>query len=167
MGFRAQYYFVLNKRTERELSQCHIAQRLLVRKRSIRKQSFKLLWWSLHQTLSCSDEESPLWEISARDLTSKMQFEVVLTMEGITPETGNTIQVNCKIFQTIWSQIFYILCKLNFWQHTIFAQNLIKPIKSFGLERIIQYYTYYNILITPCFCCGCPWNSSGRVDVDI
>lgn len=39
------------------------------------------------------DEESPLWEMSARDLTSKMQFEVVLTMEGITPETGNTIQV--------------------------------------------------------------------------
>ena len=38
------------------------------------------------------DEESPLWEMSARDLTSKMQFEVVLTMEGITPETGNTIQ---------------------------------------------------------------------------
>ena len=46
--------------------------------------------------LCCLDEESPLWEISARDLTSKMQFEVVLTMEGITPETGNTIQVNCK-----------------------------------------------------------------------
>ena len=40
------------------------------------------------------DEESPLWEISARDLTSKMQFEIVLTMEGITPETGNTIQVS-------------------------------------------------------------------------
>ena len=39
------------------------------------------------------DEESPFWEMSARDLTSKMQFEVVLTMEGITPETGNTIQV--------------------------------------------------------------------------
>ena len=39
------------------------------------------------------DEDSPLWEISARDLTSKMQFEIVLTMEGITPETGNTIQV--------------------------------------------------------------------------
>ena len=39
------------------------------------------------------DSDSPLWEISARDLTSKMQFEIVLTMEGITPETGNTIQV--------------------------------------------------------------------------
>ena len=45
------------------------------------------------KVLTFSDEESPLWEISARDLTSKMQFEIVLTMEGITPETGNTIQV--------------------------------------------------------------------------
>ena len=43
------------------------------------------------------DEDSPLWEISARDLTSKMQFEIVLTMEGITPETGNTIQVRALI----------------------------------------------------------------------
>ena len=42
-----------------------------------------------------ADEESPLYEISARDISSKMQFEIILTMEGITPETGNTIQVNC------------------------------------------------------------------------
>ena len=40
-----------------------------------------------------SDEESPLYEVSARDISTKMQFEVILTMEGITPETGNTIQV--------------------------------------------------------------------------
>ena len=40
-----------------------------------------------------SDEESPLYEFSARDISSKMQFEIILTMEGITPETGNTIQV--------------------------------------------------------------------------
>ena len=39
------------------------------------------------------DEESPLYEFSARDISSKMQFEIILTMEGITPETGNTIQV--------------------------------------------------------------------------
>ena len=42
---------------------------------------------------SFADEESPLYEISARDISSKMQFEIILTMEGITPETGNTIQV--------------------------------------------------------------------------
>ena len=40
------------------------------------------------------DEESPLFEMSARDISSKMQFEIILTMEGITPETGNTIQVS-------------------------------------------------------------------------
>ena len=39
------------------------------------------------------DEESPLYEFSARDISSKMQFEIILTVEGITPETGNTIQV--------------------------------------------------------------------------
>lgn len=54
-----------------------------------------LLFWSVAGLIfhTFPDEESPLWEISARDLTSKMQFEIVLTMEGITPETGNTIQV--------------------------------------------------------------------------
>ena len=45
-----------------------------------------------------SDEESPLYEFSARDISSKMQFEIILTMEGITPETGNTIQVGRKMF---------------------------------------------------------------------
>ena len=39
------------------------------------------------------DEESPFYEMSARDISSKTQFEIILTMEGITPETGNTIQV--------------------------------------------------------------------------
>ena len=34
-----------------------------------------------------------MYEFSARDISSKMQFEIILTMEGITPETGNTIQV--------------------------------------------------------------------------
>ena len=38
------------------------------------------------------DADSPLWEMSARDIGSK-QFEIVLTMEGTTPETGNTVQV--------------------------------------------------------------------------
>ena len=38
------------------------------------------------------DADSPLWELSARDISSK-QFEIVLTMEGTTPETGNTVQV--------------------------------------------------------------------------
>ena len=38
------------------------------------------------------DSDSPLWEVTARDISSK-QFEIVLTFEGTTPETGNTVQV--------------------------------------------------------------------------
>ena len=45
------------------------------------------------------DEESPLYELSARDISSKKQFEIILTMEGITPETGNTIQVRYESLQ--------------------------------------------------------------------
>jgi len=58
------------------------------------------------------DEESPLWEISARDLTSKMQFEIVLTMEGITPETGNTIQVRTSYLpnEILWGYRFEHSC---------------------------------------------------------
>ena len=38
------------------------------------------------------DAESPLYGMSARDIAENT-FEIVLTMEGITPETGNTVQV--------------------------------------------------------------------------
>ena len=38
------------------------------------------------------DSDSPLWEVTARDISNK-QFEIVLTFEGTTPETGNTVQV--------------------------------------------------------------------------
>ena len=38
------------------------------------------------------DSDSPLWDVCARDISGK-QFEVVLTFEGTTPETGNTVQV--------------------------------------------------------------------------
>ena len=38
------------------------------------------------------DRDSPLWTMTARDISNK-QFEIVLTMEGTTPETDNTVQV--------------------------------------------------------------------------
>ena len=38
------------------------------------------------------DEKSPLYAMSARDI-AEHTFEIILTMEGITPETGNTVQV--------------------------------------------------------------------------
>ena len=41
------------------------------------------------------DEKSPLYTMSARDI-AEHTYEIILTMEGITPETGNTVQVKTK-----------------------------------------------------------------------
>ena len=57
-----------------------------------------------------SDEESPLYEFSARDISSKMQFEIILTMEGITPETGNTIQV---FFMMVMAMVMMVRVMIN------------------------------------------------------
>ena len=38
------------------------------------------------------DEDSPLYDMNPRDILSS-QFEVLVTLEGVTEETGNTIQV--------------------------------------------------------------------------
>ena len=35
---------------------------------------------------------SPLWSVSAEDLLTE-RLEIILTLEGTTPETGNNIQV--------------------------------------------------------------------------
>merc|ERR1712147_527810 len=58
------------------------------------------------------DEESPLYEFSARDISSKMQFEIILTMEGITPETGNTVQVRTSFLpnEILWGYRFEHSC---------------------------------------------------------
>ena len=41
------------------------------------------------------DEESPLFEMDAQSLLSS-QFEIVVVMEGVTEETGNTVQGQTK-----------------------------------------------------------------------
>ena len=53
------------------------------------------------------DADSPLWEMSAREIGSK-QFEIVLTMEGTTPETGNTVQVK-TLTQSIRNSLNYFV----------------------------------------------------------
>ena len=69
-------------------------------------------WFSLVQIFSPNfrwkpclfiriDENSPLWEVSPIDLLTET-FEIVLTMEGTTPETGNNIQVRTIIFSPSW-----------------------------------------------------------------
>ena len=59
------------------------------------------------------DEKSPLYAMSARDI-AEHTFEIILTMEGITPETGNTVQVTsshqqpCLILYAINSRVTWI-----------------------------------------------------------
>jgi len=57
------------------------------------------------------DADSPLWEMSAREIGSN-QFEVVLTMEGTTPETGNTVQVRTSYLpsEILWGYRFEHKC---------------------------------------------------------
>ena len=38
------------------------------------------------------DEDSPLYDMNPRDILNS-QFEIIMTLEGVTEETGNTIQV--------------------------------------------------------------------------
>lgn len=57
------------------------------------------------------DDESPLWEFSARNIASQT-FEIILTLEGITPETGNTIQVRTSYLpnEILWGFRFEHTC---------------------------------------------------------
>ena len=47
------------------------------------------------------DHSSPLYSVSPRDLTSASaaQFEIIITLEGTTPETSSTVQVNIQIYK--------------------------------------------------------------------
>ena len=54
-------------------------------------QDFFQLFWPIVLSHRI-DEASPLWSVSPTDLVTE-KFEIILTMEGTTPETGNNIQV--------------------------------------------------------------------------
>lgn len=59
------------------------------------------------------DSDSPLWAVSARQLASSVgTFEVVLTFEGTTPETGNTVQVRTSYVpgEILWGYRFEHKC---------------------------------------------------------
>ena len=62
------------------------------------------------------DSASPLYELSPKDLQAK-QFEIIVSLEGTTPETGNTIQVS-----------------LLFW---VQDQSLQKHLKIIHLQKIL------------------------------
>jgi len=57
------------------------------------------------------DKDSPLYKISPRDLQTTM-FEIILTLEGTTPETGNTVQTRTSYLpqEILWGQRFEHTC---------------------------------------------------------
>ena len=65
-------------------------------------QSQLMLAWSPNIISIRIDESSPLWSLAPSDLRTE-HFEIILTLEGIVPETGNNIQVDA-IFQglSLW-----------------------------------------------------------------
>jgi len=67
-------------------------------------------FWPLvvsHKIDSCS----PMYDLAPRDLQT-LQFEVILTIEGTTPETGNTIQTRTSYLpqEILWGQRFEHTC---------------------------------------------------------
>ena len=77
-----------------------------------------------------------MYEFSARDISSKMQFEIILTMEGITPETGNTIQV---FFMMVMAMVMMVRVMIN-------MLKMVMVIMLFSKERI-PIETAYLILL--------------------
>jgi len=57
------------------------------------------------------DSSSPLYAVAPRDLQT-MQFEIILTLEGTTPETGNTVQTRTSYLpqEILWGQRFEHTC---------------------------------------------------------
>ena len=57
------------------------------------------------------DSSSPLYSLSPRDILDT-QFEIILTLEGVTPETGNTIQVRSSYLpsEILWGFRFEQTC---------------------------------------------------------
>jgi len=53
------------------------------------------------------DEDSPLYDMNPRDILNS-QFEIIMTLEGVTEETGNTIQVRTSYLpnEILWGHQF-------------------------------------------------------------
>ena len=53
------------------------------------------------------DKSSPLWELSPKEIQSR-QFEIILTLEGCTPETGTTVQARTSYLpsEILWGHQF-------------------------------------------------------------
>lgn len=73
-------------------------------------QDFFQLFWPIVLSHRI-DEASPLWSVSPTDLITE-KFEIILTMEGTTPETGNNIQVRTSYLpsEILWGYKFEHSC---------------------------------------------------------
>jgi len=73
-------------------------------------QDFFQLFWPIVLSHRI-DENSPLWGLSPKDLETE-KLEIVLTMEGTTPETGNNIQVRTSYLpcEILWGYKFQHSC---------------------------------------------------------
>jgi len=79
------------------------------------------------------DEASPLYQMAPRDFQSK-QFEVIITLEGVTPETGCSVQVRTSFLpsEILWGQRF---------EHStvVYDKEMSKYAVSYGtLNNFIQ-----------------------------
>jgi len=73
-------------------------------------QDFFQLFWPIVLSHRI-DEASPLWSVSPTDLITE-KFEIILTMEGTTPETGNNLQVRTSYLpsEILWGYKFEHSC---------------------------------------------------------
>jgi len=73
-------------------------------------QDFFQLYWPLVLSHRIN-ESSPLWTVSPEDLLTE-KFEIILTLEGTTPETGNNIQVRTSFLpnEILWGYQFKHSC---------------------------------------------------------
>ena len=47
------------------------------------------------------DSSSPLYKFAPRDINPNAQFEIIVSLEGTTPETGATIQTRTSYSPTV------------------------------------------------------------------
>ena len=47
------------------------------------------------------DSSSPLYKLAPRDINQNAQFEIIVSLEGTTPETGATIQTRTSYSPTV------------------------------------------------------------------
>ena len=92
------------------------------------------------------DEDSPFFEMSPRELLSE-QFEVIVTLEGVTEETGNTVQARTSYLpnEMLWGHhyenetVIYDK-KANMWkvQHSIINKTVVDLTPRCSAKQLVH-----------------------------